>query len=245
LVSFHLAKRAIGLGRKPVWSFLFLLLAFALPACGTVGQPSAAELFGTKTLIAQVHPHPTDWLVAGLTCPQAGTTCSIPDLVLAGALLQQGEWRVRLLIRLTTSYQAAPDPCSAQLTDKLVPEEDVIVVGCFDGGSDAESFVAVLGFNPGGSLPQLLLLLDCGATRWKIRGSSLIIESSGPLSGPITRSASHPNVIITWQGGAATSQGNALGSLLPVSAGYGVQHTLWPSFCSPVGPWSMSLSLPF
>jgi hypothetical protein len=245
VVLFHLAKRAIGLGRRPVWSFLFLVLAFALPACGTVGQPSAAELFGTKTLIAQVHPHHKEWLVAGLACPQPATTCSVPDVVLGGAVLQQGDWRVRLLIRLATSYQSAPDPCVAQLTDNIVPEEDVIVVGCLDGGSDAESFVAVLGFNPGGSLPQLLLSLDCGSTRWKVRGSSLIIESSGLLSGPITSPVSHPNVIVTWQGGAATSQGNALGSLLPVSAVYGVQDTPWPSFCSPVGPWSMSLSLPF
>jgi hypothetical protein len=63
--------------------------------------------------------------------------------------------------------------------------------------------------------------------------SSLIIESSDPLSGPFIRSASHPNVIVTWQGGAATSEGNALGSLLPVSAGYGVQDTPWPAFLQP------------
>jgi hypothetical protein len=127
----------------------------------------------------------------------------LPDLVLGGAVVTRGQWRARLLIRFYTSLFGAPDPCHAQSSDELVPEEAVIIVGCLNGGSDGESFVIVLGFHPGVGLPQILLSADCGDTNWQIHGASLTIISSDLKEGAAFPGAPHPDISFTWQGNGA------------------------------------------
>jgi hypothetical protein len=111
-----------------------------------------------------------------------------------------------------------------QLSDGIVPNGKVVIVGCFNGGSDLESFVVVLGMRPGLNLPQVLLDADCGDTEWQVRGSALVIKSWDLYSGASSPSPAHPDVSFTWQGGT-------FGLLLPTSAAYGSNGTDWPTFC--------------
>ncbi len=122
------------------------------------------------TVLEQLYPANGQWLAVGLVCPGGPGACA-PDLVLGGAVRQQGQWRVRLLARYYTALYGAPDPCHAQLSDSIVPNEKVVIVGCFNGGSDLESFVVVLSMRPGLGLPQVLLDADCGDTEWQVRGA--------------------------------------------------------------------------
>jgi hypothetical protein len=148
-------------------------------------------------------------------------------LVLGGADLDQGEWRVRLLIRYYTALSPAPDPCRAQRSKQLVPGETVIIVGCFNGGSDGESFVAVLGFHPGLALPEVLLSADCGDTDWQLHGNRLIILSSDLKSGAAYPGSPHPDISITWSGEGA------FGSLSPRTNG---DFSNFMTFCRPANP---------
>ena len=159
------------------------------------------------------------WLPA-LSAPAAVVhlNTAFQDLVLEDALLAKGQWRVRLLARYQTSPQMLSDPCRVKQTRQLVAGEPVIIVGCFNGGSDQESFVAVLGFNPGVQLPEVLLAIDCGVTGWVMRGSSLVIESSKLQSGAAIPSPRHRDVSFTWQ------QDGQAGSILPAQAYGSVGH---------------------
>ena len=213
-----------------------VLLTSVIAGCGaaTTSVPTAAELFGITTVIAQTGHDGAHWLAAGLVCPGSSGSCAsgLQDLVLGGAVETKRQWRVRLLARYQTSPQMASDPCRTEQTRRLVPGEPVLVVGCFDGGSDQESFVAVLGFNPGVGLPEVLLAIDCGVTGWAMRGSSLVVESSDLQSGAGIPSPRHPDVAFAWQ---ADGQ---WGSLLPAHeyASDGPEGSGFPSFCDVLSP---------
>ncbi len=212
-----------------------MLLAPVLAGCGSSGGPTASELFGVTTVISQTRYDDGDWLAAGLVCPGSSSSCKhygLQDLILGGALLVKGQWRVRLLARYQTSPDMASDPCRVQQTRQLVPGEPVIIVGCFNGGSDQEGFVTVLGFNPGVDLPEALLAIDCGVTGWAMSGRSLVIESSDLQSGSGIPSPRHPDVSFTWQ------QDGQAGSILPAQAygSVGPHGSGFPSFCEVLSP---------
>jgi hypothetical protein len=206
-----------------------VLLTSVIAGCGPSSVPTAAELFGMATVIAQTSHDRAHWLAAGLVCPASSSSCAsgLQDLVLGGAVETKGQWRVRLLARYQTSPQMASDPCRTEQTRRLVPGEPVLVVGCFNGGSDQESFVAVLGFNPGVGLPEVLLAIDCGVTGWTMRGSSLVVESSALQSGAGIPSPRHPDVAFAWQ---TDGQGSRL---LPAQAyaSIGPEGSGFPSCC--------------
>jgi hypothetical protein len=211
-----------------------LLFAQVLAGCRPSNQPTASELFGMTTVIPQTRYDGGDWLAAGLVCPDSSSSCEygLQDLVLGGAVLARGQWRVSLLARYQTFPQMAPDPCRVQQTRQLVPGEPVIIVGCFNCASDQESFVTVLGFNHGVDLPDVLLAIDCGVTGWVMRGNSLVIESSQLQSGAGIPSPKHPDVSFTWQEygqWASILPAQAYGSVGPEGSGF-------PSFCEELGP---------
>jgi hypothetical protein len=83
----------------------------------------------------------------------------------------------------------------------------VIVVGCLIGGTDGESNVTVIGFQPGVDLPDQLLSENCGVTSWKLSGSHLVIHSQDLKSGGAQPSALHPDVVFQWQGGDRFNSG--------------------------------------
>jgi hypothetical protein len=122
-------------------------------------------------------------------------------------------------------------PCKSQETSRLVPGEPAIIVGCFNGGSDEESFVAVLGFNSGVDLPEVLLAIDCGVTGWQMSGGSLVVKSSDLQSGAAIPSRHHPNVRFTWQ------PDGPWGQMLPAQS-YGDSHSGFPGFCQVLSPSS-------
>jgi hypothetical protein len=132
-----------------------LLGALLLAGCDSQMSPIAvrplsttSQLFGIEHVISQIHPAKNEWLAAGLACPGSSYPCGLPFLVLAGALRQGGQWRVRLLVRYFTATEPdPPGPCKSQISDGLNTGQTDIIVGCFNGGSDQESFVTVLGFN--------------------------------------------------------------------------------------------------
>jgi hypothetical protein len=213
---------------------VLVLLTSVIAGCEPSGVPTAAELFGMTTVIAQTGDSGAHWLAAGLVCPGSSGSCAsgLQDLVLGGAVETRGQWRVRLLARYQTSHQMASDPCRTEQTRQLVPGEPVLVVGCFNGGSDQESFVAVLGFNPGVGLPEVLLAIDCGVTGWAMRGSSLVVESSDLQSGADIPSPRHPDLAFAWQ---ADGQ---WGSLLPAQeyGSVGPEGSGFPNFCDVLSP---------
>jgi hypothetical protein len=167
----------------------------------------------------------------GLVCPSSPAPC-LPDVVLGGAVRDHGQWRVRLLVRYYASLigTPGPGPCHGQITDKIVPGETVIVVGCFNGGSDGESFVAVLGFHPGLAWPEVLLSADCGDTSWRLEGTTLVIQSWDLKAGSAFPSARHPDVAFSWEGNSS------LGALTPATQVYGANGSNFPTFCHTLDP---------
>jgi len=102
-------------------------------------------------------------------------------------------------------------------------------VGCYNGGSDAASFVVVFGFPPGEELPELLLSIDCGVTSWQAHGDVLVIKSGPLVGGLLDRAKPHPDVSFIWQGAFKPTSRWSNGPLG------------WPPFCRalspvPVGP---------
>jgi hypothetical protein len=195
------------------------------PVAAATTAAVASQLFGITRVIAQVNPGPGRWLVAGLVCAGGPGPC-VPDLVLGGAVAEHGQWRVRLLVRYATSWEGAPgDPCGYQVASRVVPDEAVLIVGCFNGGSDAESFVVVVGFPPSEDLPEILLPIDCGQTWWKVRGNSLVIRSASLRGGASYPGKPHPDVAFTWGG-----------ALLPASPVFNNRGADFPPFCHTLAP---------
>jgi hypothetical protein len=63
-----------------------------LPATASTAQPIASQMFGMTTVLGQLYPANGQWLAVGLVCPEGPGACT-PDLVLGGAVRQQGQWR--------------------------------------------------------------------------------------------------------------------------------------------------------
>lgn len=196
------------------------------------GSATASEIFGFSNQLASVTTN-GKWIAAGLLCPAnnaiqspQGLLCE-PDLVLGGAVMKEGQWRTKLLVRFSTALLPSPDPCQTETTSALVPNESVIVVGCFNGGSDGESFVIVLGFEPNSGLPQILLDEDCRDTGWLLKSNALVIQSWDLRAGASQPSQRHPDVSFTWSGGPVDG-------FMPNPTTYGANGSDFPAFCQQV-----------
>jgi hypothetical protein len=153
---------------------------------------SATQVFGLKTVQAAIHPTPKTWLVTG-SAPDPQLD-GLNDLVIGGAVLTDGTWRVRLLQSYPISFG-----CTNSIAAKLVPGSRAIVTNCLNGGSDGQSFFTVSGVQPGPKIPVVMLANTCGQTHAAARGSDLVV-SSAELSGGGKPPPSQPTFVFRWSG---------------------------------------------
>jgi hypothetical protein len=203
----------------PVFTLIGIALALCTTSTDAIAAPQSSsptdQVFGMSTVLAQIHPHGDQWLAVGTVCPR-GSVCSNEseeDFVVGGATLVNGQWRVRLLVRYLLGGVGGSD-CRTQAAPQLVPGGKTLIAGCLNGGSDGQSFVVVLGFNPSSRLPQVLLSADCGDTTWALNGKVLTIESWDLKNGGAQPSARHPDATFTWEGGTRPNAGLATSSPL-------------------------------
>lgn len=163
---------------------------------------SVADTFGLREVLVTVEERDLI-LVAGLA-PSRYSDPLIDDLVLGGAVNQDGVWRVRLLDPMPSGYDDGRG-CTADEAPQLVPTGPAIVGGCITGGTSRVGYVTVLGVDEQTRAPRVLLTASCGAMSHEVDGDVLRIESSGPQPAAHKRGARQPDLALRWDGHGFTA----------------------------------------
>ncbi|MDJ0769954.1 MAG: hypothetical protein QNJ12_14230 [Ilumatobacter sp.] len=139
----------------------------------------------------------------------AGTASSdrMDDLVLAALAEIDGETVPVLLHRSPTSYGARG--CRTEIADRVVPGGESIVAACRSGGTNGLGYVAVLGVDPRGSTPRVLIEVSCSVTDFVIDGSTLRLVSEGEKPGTNFAGAEQPDQELTWSAAGLTPNDRA------------------------------------
>ena len=168
-------------------------MLIACSADAPAADLSAEELFGVREVLAEVR---TDGvrLVAGYAPARGGFDGEV-DFVLAGAVRDGDDWRVRLVEPLMGGT------CGANTVERLVPDEPSIVATCLTGGTNRVGYVAVLGTDPRTSLPDVMLVLSCGVTWAEVDGRVLRIRSTGPQAAAHLPGPLQPDIEFEWENG--------------------------------------------
>jgi hypothetical protein len=196
-----------------VGAIVLCSVALAVPATASAAPTklsvaSMKQLFGFHQLLEFVYPDRTSLVAVG-SAPAPGGLTGLPfdgELVVGGAILQNGKWWVRSL----EDYGIAgygPQGCNTQLARSLVPGGPVIVAQCLNGGTDGQSFVAVAGRPKGYAFPVVLLAVTCGGTSAKVEGARLVVFTEGLKSGAAYPGAKQPTFVFTWQSGVLWTSG--------------------------------------
>jgi hypothetical protein len=151
---------------------------------GSIYQPSLMtqifgipkDTWGDASVIAQLRPSKSKWIVAANeNLPASCRNDCSPNLVIAAALFHNGTWHVDMEQRFPITEIGL---CGAQFDSRLVPDQNVVILDCYDGGTDGESYVVVAGFSPGvNSTPRILYSADCEDTSYAIKGTELEMYS--------------------------------------------------------------------
>jgi hypothetical protein len=164
---------------------------------------SIKQLFGLHQLLKFVHPNRTSLVAIGSAPSPGGAPAGAmfdDELVIGGAVLQDGQWWVRSLQEYGI-FGYGPSACSIELARRLVPGGPVIVSQCLNGGTDGLGFVVVAGRPKGYTFPVVLLAITCGGTSAKVDGTKLVVSTEGPQPGAAYAGAKQPTFVFTWQSG--------------------------------------------
>jgi len=197
-----------------------IFIALAQPTRTHSRHVTARSLFGVTELVAQVHPTRGTWLVVGGPSFKDWQRTS-RGLKVGGAVDRNGKWRITELGNYPTSQDAA-DSCGATREKIVGPSGPVLVVQCWNGGSDGEHFVLVLG--NAHRTPRVLMAVDCGQTGFTVHRGVLSVTSWELSGGGGVPSPANPRVMFHWDSG--------VGRLIPV----GISGVGLPGFCINVTP---------
>ena len=139
-VTMIIGRRPYARSIRPALAAALVGVLIACSADAPAADLSAEELFGVREVLAEVR---TDGvrLVAGYAPAHGGFDGEV-DFVLAGAVRDGDDWRVRLVEPLMGGT------CGANTVERLVPDEPSIVATCLTGGTNRVGYVAVLGTDP-------------------------------------------------------------------------------------------------
>lgn len=168
-------------------------------------DPNISELkllFGMRYVLAVAYPKADTMVVAG-TAPDPVGQPYQTALIVGGALLLKHQWEVRLL---ESYYISDPEACDHETSAQLVLGGPSLMVQCLNGGSDAQSFIAVIARPPGYAWPVVLLATTCGQTRATINGRELIVRTAGLRSGAAYPGSAQPTFVFKWMNGAFWTQ---------------------------------------
>jgi hypothetical protein len=119
------------------------------------------------------------------------------DLVHGGAVMADGQWRVRYLVRLPSGYDNGRG-CGAESAAELVPGGAAIGASCITGGTNRVGYVTILGVNPESHLPEEMRTFSCSVTSYELNGNLLQITSSGELPNTFTPGDPQPDFNLSW-----------------------------------------------
>jgi hypothetical protein len=151
------------------------------------------------TVLADVTREDGTRLIAGLASSDWNNELVLAALDMLGTRLVP-----RLLARSPNSY--GNRGCRAEVSTELVPDGESIVAACLTGGTNGLGYVSVLGVDPNGSGPRVLLELSCSVTNFVLDGSALRILSEGEKPGANIPGGEQPDQMLAWDGFGLSAQ---------------------------------------
>lgn len=173
-----------------------------------VGSDAGSHFALTK-VITDFKAQSGEWVAAGCRAEDPG------QVWVGVAERHDAGWRTTRIEPVGWGWDCG---CPATSTKKVVPDETVVLIECWGGGTSRMSSAFVIGAPVHSSGTGVLLRVECGVTKAVVDGDAVTIESWDPKAGAIWPSPKHPSFRVRWNGNS-------------FSTGDGTQDELLEWFC--------------